>query len=272
MHFMHLHLISDSTGETVNSVARAALAQFEDVDVQEHSWSLVRTTRQVDRVLEEIKNHPGFVMYTLADSQLRRYFRESCHKLRVPCVSVLSRVIADLSSYLGQETKALPGKQYELDEEYFSRVEAINFTLTHDDGQSTWDLEEADIVIVGVSRTSKSPTSVYLAYRGYRTANIPYVPGVALPESLDNLQSPLIVGLTISEERLIQIRKSRLLSINADDNTQYVDPEKVKEEIIEAKRYFNKRKWPILDVTRRSVEESSAAIIELYQDKKKRKP
>ena len=268
MNFFHLHLISDSTGETVSSVARASIAQFEGIDVEEHSWSLIRTKGQVDKALEGVRRNPGFVMYTMADKTLRRYLKDGCVKMNIPCTSVLSKVIYDLSGFLDMKaTTGQSGRQHELDEEYFSRVEAINFSLTHDDGQSVWDLEEAEIVLVGVSRTSKSPTSMYLAFRGYRSANVPYVPNVPLPEIIYRLKNPLIVGLTIGAEVLLQIRRNRLLSINSTDETSYTDIDIIKEELLEARKMFTRYNWPIIDVTRRSVEETSATIIQYYQQK-----
>jgi [pyruvate, water dikinase]-phosphate phosphotransferase / [pyruvate, water dikinase] kinase len=272
MNIFNLHLVSDSTGETVSSVSRAAIAQFEGVDVEEHSWSLIRTKGQVDKALEGIRRKPGFVMYTMADKTLRRYFREGCDKMGIPCTSVLSKVIYDLSGYLDMKaTTKQPGRQHELDEEYFSRVEAINFALTHDDGLSVWDLEEAEIVLVGASRTSKSPTSMYLAFRGYRSANVPYVPGVPLPDIIYRLKNPLIVGLTISPDVLMQIRRNRLLSINSSDETDYTDMENIKAELLEARKMFTKYGWPVIDVTRRSVEETSATIIQHFQRKRDKK-
>jgi regulator of PEP synthase PpsR (kinase-PPPase family) len=264
----HLHLVSDSTGETVSSVARSVMVQFDNVDVEEHFWALVRTKHQIDKVLEGIQKHMGFVLYTIADPELRRYLNQKCQALNVPCVSVLSRIVSDLSSFFGVKPTGQVGRQYELNEEYFSRVEAINFALTHDDGQSVWDLEEADIIIVGVSRSSKSPTSMYLAFRGFRAANVPYVPKVALPETLHNLRKPLIVGLTINPEILVQIRTNRLLSLNEDKAGMYTDVEQVEEEVLEARKYFLKHNWPIIDVTRRSVEETAAKMIQMYQAKK----
>lgn len=265
----HLHLVSDSTAETVSSVARAAAAQFDQVEVEEHTWPLVRTKAQVDKVLEGIRKHSGFVMYTMANRQLRHYLKKSCEDLGVPCISVLSRVIKELSSFFHTETTSdKPGRQHELDEDYFSRVEAINFALAHDDGQSVWDLEDADVVLVGASRTSKSPTSMYLAYRGYRAANVPYVSSVPLPEVVHRLKKPLVVGLTISAEVLMQIRKNRLLSINEEKDTSYTDIELIKEELLEARRIFTKNGWPVIDVTRRSVEETTANIIQLFEKKK----
>lgn len=267
----HLHLVSDSTGETVNSVSRAVIAQFDGIEPEEHIWSLVRTSGQLEKVIQGVTDNPGFVMYTVSDRVLRKKLKNACHKLNVPCVSVLSRVISDLSGFLGVKTTVhQPGRQYELDDEYFSRVEAINFALTHDDGQSTWDLEEADIVIVGVSRTSKSPTSVYLGYRGYRAANIPYVKGVPLPDILDDVTQPLIVGVTVSPSRLVEVRKNRLLSLDSNEHTNYVDIDRVEEEVKELKRLFAKKQWPVIDVTRRSVEEVAAAIIQMHSKHKEK--
>lgn len=265
---IHLHLISDSTGETVSSVSRAAMGQFEHVEAEEHVWSLVRTKGQVEKVLEEISRNPGFVMYTISNKNLKKQLKIGCEKLKVPCVAILSRVISDLSGYLGINPSQQVGKQHELDDDYFNRVEAMNFSLSHDDGQSAWDLEEADIVLVGVSRTSKSPTTMYLAQRGYRTANIPFVPGGELPGNLESLKGPLIIGLTINSEILMQIRKNRMLSIKSDTESLYTDRGEIKDELAKARKLFSKHGWPVIDVSRKSVEETAAQIIKLYQEKK----
>lgn len=256
----NLHLVSDSTGETVGSVARAALVQFDDVDAEEYSWTLVRSKSQLDRVLEGIRENPGVVMYTLVDAALRDTLKRECSLRGLPCIAVLSGVVSEISAYLGVESHAMPGKQYELTEEYFTRVEAINYALAHDDGQAHWDLEGADIIIVGPSRTSKSPTCVYLAYKGYRAANIPFVLDCPLPPSLETLKKPLIVGLTIKPERLQQIRKSRLQSLNQESETNYVDMEYMQREIVESRKLFARQRWPVIDVTKRSVEETAATI------------
>lgn len=261
----HLHLISDSTGETVGSVARAAMAQFERVEAEEHNWTLIRTPAQLDKVLTAIKDEPGIVMYTLINQELNDKIRIFCHQYGMPCIPVMARVVAEMRAYLGVETLNEPGRQHAMNEDYFSRVEAIDYTLAHDDGQAAWDLEEADIVIVGVSRTSKSPTCIYLANRGYKTANIPYVADIPLPEGLFTLTRPLVVGLTIGPERLKEIRQSRLRSLQQDgDSTPYVDDEKILAEITASKRLFQKHRWPTIDVTRRSVEETAATILNLY--------
>jgi len=257
-----LHLVSDSTGETVGSVARAATAHFDDIDPEEFNWTLVRTKTQIEKVIVEIKKNPGPVMYTLVDNSLRDLLKMECAKLGLPCIAVLSTVVAELSSYLGLETHALPGKQHMLDADYFDRVDAINYTLAHDDGQAHWDLEDADIVLLGVSRTSKSPTCVYLAHKGYKAANIPLVPECPLPENLGELKKPLVVGLTISPDRLQQIRKSRLQAMNQNEDTSYVEMERLQHEVAEARKLFNQHKWPVIDVTKRSVEETAATIIQ----------
>lgn len=267
----HLHLISDSTGETVSSVSRSVLSQFENIDPEEHLWSLVRTRGHMEKVLEGIAENPGFVIYTLVNEELQEQIINGCNKIGVPCLSVLTRIIREISTYLDVKISDKPGRQYALDEDYFTRIEAINFALAHDDGQRTDELEEADIVLLGPSRTSKTPTCVYLSYRGFYAANVPIVKGVPLPEKVFNLKNPLVVGLIISPERLIQIRKSRLQSISEEKESSYVDMERVKEEVIEAQRLFQKQKWHVLDVTRSSIEETVAKIINMHREHRKRK-
>lgn len=262
---INLHLVSDSTGETVGSVARAAMVQFEDVEVEEFNWMLVRSKAQIEKVIHSIQENPGPVMYTLVDNGLRDQLRVECAKRGLPCIAVISTVVAELSSYLGMESHAQPGKQHEMNEEYFTRVEAINYTLAHDDGQAHWELEDADIILVGVSRTSKSPTCVYLAYKGFRAANIPFVLGCPLPPSLETVKKPLIVGLSIAPDRLQQIRKTRLQSLKQEQDTNYVEMEQLQKEVAESRKLFNKNKWPVIDVTKRSVEETAATILQYFR-------
>ncbi len=264
----HLHMVSDSTGETVSSVVRSVMSQFEEVALEEHMWALVRTRGQMERAIEGIEKHPGIVLYTVINQEMQAILLDACQKLRIPCVPVLSRVMREMTSFLGVEAKASPGRQHQLDEEYFARVDAINFTLAHDDGQNTDDLEEADVVLVGVSRTSKTPTCVYLSYRGINAANVPYVKGCPLPENLYTLKKPLVVGLVITPDRLLQIRKSRLVSLHEGRNTDYVDMDAIKEEVLEARKIFNQYSWPVIDVTRRSVEEVTAKIMQYYTEYK----
>ncbi|MFM9891073.1 MAG: pyruvate, water dikinase regulatory protein [Rickettsiales bacterium] len=261
----HLHLVSDSTGETVASVARASLAQFDHAQAVEHVWSLVRTRGQLEKIIANLDSNPGVVMFTLVDTEMREALRQACGKRGLPCIPILGHVIRELSNYLHQEATGTVGQQYELSDDYFARIDAINFALDHDDGQATWELEQADIVIVGVSRTSKSPTCVYLAYRGYKAANVPFVPGIALPENIAGLKQPLVVGLTIAQDRLIDIRTTRLAAMNQDVRTDYVNDEKVQDEIEEAKKYFRQQGWPVIDVTRRSVEETATLMIQYRQ-------
>lgn len=265
MTLFHLHLVSDSTGETVASVARASLAQFNDVSTQEHVWSLVRTQGQLEKVIASLDSFPGMVMFTLVDSEMREKLRQACAARGLPCVPVLSHVIREMGNFLNQKATGHAGAQYELGEDYFARIDAINYALEHDDGQATWELESADIVIVGPSRTSKSPTCVYLAYRGFKAANVPFVPGCPLPDNLTHLKQPLVVGLTISGERLIDIRTTRLAAMNQDMRTDYVDEEAVREEIDAAKKLFRANGWPVIDVTRRSVEETATLMIQYRQ-------
>ena len=258
----HLHLISDSTGETVSSVSRAAMAQFDDVITHEHVWSLVRTRGQMEKILVALDEKPGVIMFTLVNKELRDFLRRECQKRELPCIPVLGPIIRELSAYLHEEASNRPGMKQELSDDYFERVEAINFAMSHDDGQVTWELDEADVVLVGVSRTSKSPTCIYLANRGLKAANVPFVLDIPLPENLLELKRPLVVGLTISPDRLLQIRKTRLQSLKQEENTNYVDSEEVQKEIELSRKLYRQKGWPVIDVTRRSVEETAALIIQ----------
>ena len=264
--FFHLHLVSDSTGETLIAVARAVAAQYEGVSAIEHVYPLVRSSRQLDRVLSEIDAAPGIVLYTLVEEELSSRLEEKCRDLGCPHLSVLAPVHALIESYIGAPSTARPGAQHMLNAEYFRRIDAMNFTLMHDDGQLPADLDEADVVLLGVSRTSKTPTSIYLANRGLKTANIPLVPGQPPPAAIDGVKRALIVGLVASPERIVQIRQNRLLSLKADDDTSYVDREAVAEEIALSRKLFARRNWPVIDVTRRSIEETAAAILDLHRE------
>ncbi len=262
---IHLHLISDSTGDTVRSVARATLAQFEHAEVTEHFWSLVRSQAQIDRVIEGIAKYPGVVFLTMLDDRLRAQLLSACHSMQAPAVSLLDGAISALGSVLGEQARNLPGRQHAMDEAYFNRVAAMNYAMAHDDGQSLWSVGEADIVLCGVSRTSKTPTCVYLANRGLKAANVPFVPNQPPPKELLEAKRALVVGLTVDPTRLVQIRRHRMVHLNgADTETDYVDMERVRQEVIEARRYFLFKNWPVIDVTRRSIEETAAAIIQLH--------
>lgn len=264
---LHLHLLSDSTGETLENIAKAALAQFDGVEIIRHFWPMVRTENHLDRILDEIAAHPGLVLITLVNPDIRRRLEMRCRALGLPVVPALDAVTDALSNMLGQQAKARPGRQHILDAAYFARVEAIQFTIAHDDGVGWENWEEADIVLAGVSRTSKTPTSIYLANRGFKTANIPIVIESPPPEALFRLRNPLVVGLTTQADRLVQVRRNRLLSLNQAPETDYVDSEKVKREILAARRMFADNGWPVIDVTRRSIEETAAAIIHLVNER-----
>ncbi|MHA1525239.1 MAG: pyruvate, water dikinase regulatory protein [Alphaproteobacteria bacterium] len=265
--FFHLYLISDATGETLNAISKAVTVQYSSVEPIEHVHALVRTAKQLNRVLSAIEEAPGIVLFTMVDGGLRRQLEEFCTELGVPHVGVLDPVHAVLYSYLGAKQASKVGGQHELNAEYFHRIEALNFTMMHDDGQLHDEVGKAEVVLVGVSRTSKTPTSIYLANRGIKAANIPIVSGIALPKALEKARRPLIVGLIASPERIVQIRRNRLLSLNADENTDYVDKRLVANEINDAKRLFSAQNWPVIDVTRRSIEETAAAIMTLLRKK-----
>ncbi|MDB5710853.1 MAG: phosphoenolpyruvate synthase regulatory protein [Sphingomonas bacterium] len=264
---LHLHLLSDSTGETLENIAKAALAQYDDVETIRHFWPMVRTEAHLERILGEIAQNPGLVIFTLVNSQARATLEQRCRALGLPAVAPLDGVNDALSGLLGQQAKARPGRQHMLDAAYFARVDAIQFTMAHDDGIGAEDWEEADIVLAGVSRSSKTPTSIYLANRGYKTANIPIVIESPPPASLFSLAHPLVVGLTTSADRLIQVRRNRLLSLNQAPETDYVDQEAVSREVAFARRMFADNDWPVIDVTRRSIEETAAAIIALVVER-----
>ncbi len=260
----HIHLVSDSTGETIRSVARACLVQFEDTNVVEHFWPMARTPKAMDLVLEEISENPGPVIFTLVDDSLGEQLVRGCRLRQVPCISVLDPVIAAVGNFLGMQPTHVIGGQHELDAAYFQRIEAMDWTLSHDDGQRAHELDGSDVVLIGVSRTSKTPTCLYLANRGIKAGNVPYVPGIPLPDGLENLKNPLVIGLTNDPKRLVELRKARLSSLQQDEETDYVDPDQVRAEITEARRYFARNHWPVIDVTRRSIEETAAAILTLY--------
>jgi regulator of PEP synthase PpsR (kinase-PPPase family) len=263
--FLNVHLISDSTGETLNAVLRAVAPLFEHVTALERSYYLVRSRRQLDKVLEEIEARPGVVLFTIASQELRIILEEKCKIWNIPCQSLLDSTLDLFSRHLGIVPKVQTGMKQTLDSNYFRRIEAMNYTMGHDDGQIVNEYEDADIVLVGISRTSKTPTSIYLANRGYKTANYPLVHGGPIPDALLELKKPLVVGLKVSPDRLIAIRTNRLLSLNAEANTDYVSEDAVREEVIFANRLFERQGWPVIDVTRRSIEETAAAVLNLVE-------
>lgn len=262
--WFHVHLVSDSTGETLSTMLKSTAARFEQAKPLEHVASLVRTNAQLDKALARIEQAPGLVMYTIVDRHMRRRLEVKCAELQVPAIPVLDPLLNAFADYLGLEQTMRTGAQHELDDDYFRRIAAIDYTLAHDDGQMVWDLENADVVLVGVSRTSKTPTCMYLAHRGVKAANIPLVPTSDPPPELEALRKPLVVGLTASPTRLSQIRRTRLTNLAADqDAATYSDEDMVKDELVKAKRYFARNGWPVVDVTRRSVEETAAKILTL---------
>jgi len=265
---LHLHLLSDSTGETLEMVAKAALAQFDDEDVIRHFWPMVRSLQHLDRIMEELATNPGLVLYTLANDDTRRRLEERCRLLGLPHVAPLDTVTQVLADRLGQQVQGKVGRQYVLDAAYFARVDAIQFTIAHDDGMQWENWEQADIILAGVSRSSKTPTSIYIANRGLKVANIPLVVESPPPPLLFQLKHPMIVGLTTAPRRLVEIRRNRLLSLNETASTAYVDEERVEKEVAFARRMFADNGWPVIDVTRRSIEETAAAIVRLYNERK----
>ena len=267
MTLLHLHLLSDSTGETLEMVAKAALAQFDDAELIRHFWPMVRSVNHLDRIVEDLSANPGLVLYTLVNDETRRRLEDRCRALGLPHVAPLDTVTFALEDRLGEQAKARPGRQHMMDEAYFARVDAIHFTIAHDDGIAAEDWEQADIVLAGVSRSSKTPTSIYLANRGYKVANIPLVMESPPPPSLFALRNPMVVGLTTAPRRLIEIRRNRLLSLNEKTETAYVDEERVEQEVAFARRIFADNGWPVIDVTRRSIEETAAAIIRLIAER-----
>jgi hypothetical protein len=261
--YFHVHLVSDSTGETLNAMARAVCARFNNVLPIEHIYALVRSQKQLERALGEIAEAPGVVLHTIVDQSLRTALESGCQKMDMPCIGALDPLVSILSRYLGAPLSTRVGAQYALDTDYFNRMDALSYALGHDDGQGGPDLARADVVLVGVSRTSKTPTCIYLAHRGVRAANIPLVPSAQLPPSLAALNGVPVVGLTVSPDRLIQLRRNRLRALNENRDSSYVDSDSVRAETIAARRIFERHGWPVIDVTRRSVEETAAAVLNI---------
>lgn len=259
----NLYLVSDATGTTLQGLSRAALSQFEGVEPTERFWPMIRSEAQLDRAILDIKKNPGPVLFTFVDKKLRRKLQNSCYELDVPCMPVLDPILRTMSSYLGLPPQGIPGLQHALDEAYFKRIDAVDYALNFDDGQNLEGLEDADVILVGVSRTSKTPTCIFLARRGIKAANVPLAPGITFPEKLLSYKKPLFIGLTESPKRLENLRRSRL---NAEEHSrhysenEYLDLERIEEEIRQSRRLFSKNKWAVIDVTRKSVEETTAEI------------
>ena len=261
--YFHIHLVSDSTGETLNALARAVCARFENVLPIEHIYALVRSQRQLERALADIAEAPGVVIHTIVDDKLRAALEEGCRQLDMACFPALDPLVSALSRYLGAAITSRVGVQHALDTDYFNRMDALNYAIGHDDGQGGQDLDQADVVLLGVSRTSKTPTCIYLAHRGVRAANVPLVPHRPPPDQLFQLKKALVVGLTVTPDRLLQIRRNRLLNLKETRESTYTDPDGVRDEIVKARRLFERQGWPVIDVTRRSVEETAAAVLNL---------
>ena len=265
--YFHLHLVSDSTGETLTTIAKAAVVQYADVRAIEHIYPLIRTRRQIDRVLQEIQSAPGIVLYTIVNKELQAELEKRCRELGTPCLYVLDPIIKMFENYLGTQSTPIVAGQHVLDQEYFRRIDALNFTMVHDDGRLPDDLNEADILILGISRTSKTPTSIYLAQRGYKTANLPLVPAIPLPDSLTGKHRAFIVCLVAAADRIAEIRRNRVRLLSDRNMDGYVDLKEIQNEINYTRRLAAKAGWPVIDVTRKSIEETAATIIKLYNDR-----
>ncbi len=264
--YFHVHLVSDSTGETLVAMMKASTAQFRNATALEHLHALVRSESQMQKTLQDIGSKPGVVLYTVVNEERRKMLESYCAKLNIPAISVLDPTLSMLGRYLGSAMISEVGAQRTLDAEYYGRIEALDFAMAHDDGQNVMGLKNADIVLLGISRTSKTPTSIYLANRGYKTGNIPLVPGAPLPTILDQFPDPFIVGLVAAPDRIVQIRQQRLVGLKQDEQTDYIDVDRVRDEMRQAKRMFVKNGYKVIDVTRKSIEETSAQIIKAYQN------
>ena len=262
----HLHLISDSTGETLIAAARAVSSQYQSNQAIEHIYPLVRNQKKLETTIEDIAKQPGIVLYTISDFEISEYLETKCKEIGVPVVSVLEPIFQSFHSYLGKPNRRVVGAQHALDSEYFSRIDALNFTMLHDDGVIPENVEDADVILLGISRTSKTPTSIYLANRGIKTANIPLVPGMELPQKVVNAKKPLIVTLVASTDRIQQVRQNRLLELNATAHSaSYADRASIAEELANARKLSTKHDWPLVDVSRKSIEEASARILALHE-------
>lgn len=266
----HLHLISDSTGDTIHSVARACIAQFGNVYPIKHVWNLLRTERQMKKALESVQENPGLVLFTVVDEELREFLKRYCRDHDIPAIPVLEPILHAFSAYLERPSLSQPGRQHRLNEAYFERIDAMDYVLQNDDGQSTKNLNAADVILVGVSRTSKTPTCIYLGNRGIKAANIPFIPGVTNEDELRAIRGPLVIGLTESPKRLVDIRKNRMDSLDQKDVSPYTTLEEVEQEVRTARRFYSEMRWPVIDVTKRSVEETAAEIIKLLNRKREK--
>ena len=268
----NIYLISDSTGETLDRIFLALKAQFENFDYQVNQFSFTRTEMQIKKIIENAeKNENPIILYTIVNNKLAKFLSDQSRKKKIPCFGVLGELILNFSKLLNQKASHEPSGQHALNKEYYDRIEAIQFTMNHDDGNNIDDIEKSEIILLGVSRTSKTPTSIYLANRGYKTSNIPLVNENSVPEIMKNIKfKPCVVGLTTEADRLLEIRKNRLTSLKEKDNTEYISVEEIKKEIENSKKIFRRNNWPTIDVTRKSVEETAASIIKIYEIKNRK--
>jgi regulator of PEP synthase PpsR (kinase-PPPase family) len=269
MNKLVIHLVSDSSVQTVKHAAHTALLQFTKIESKLYHWPMLRNMELLSEVLKKIKMKPGLVLYTILDHALRRKLTKFCYDLKIPCISVVGKIVEEISVFLGVETEGNLVYDYKFDESYFNKIHAIDYTFRHDDGQMTNELDEADIILIGPSRTSKTPTSLYLAYNGFKTANVPYIHNYPFLDILGNVTRQLIIGLIIDPARLVEIRETRMHSLQMSDNTSYTDFKTVKEECMQLKQICERQGWSIIDVSRRSIEETSSVIMKLYYDRKK---
>jgi hypothetical protein len=265
--YFHLHLVSDSTGETLTTIAKAASVQYAEVRPIEHVYPMVRSRRQLDRVLQEVQSAPGIVLFTIVSRELASELERRCREQGVPCLHALEPIMKVFESYLGAPQTPIVAGQHVLDADYFKRIDALNFTMAHDDGRLPEDMNDADIVILGISRTSKTPTSIYLAQRGFKTTNVPIVPSIELPPKLFETHKAFVVGLVASPERISEIRKNRVRFLGDRNLDDYVDKVQIAQEVTFSRRLCAKHGWPVIDVTRRSVEETAATILQLFGER-----
>ena len=264
-----VHLVSESSGQTVKHAANTALAKFSDIDVKKYHWPMTRNLKMLEEVFEKVKSKPGMVLYTVSDEKIRDSLKEFCFKLKIPCVSVVSKIVKEVDEYIGESADIGAGYTNKFDKTYFDKVEAIEYSLRHDDVQMLDDLEEADIILIGRSSTSKTPTSVYLSYNGFKTANIPLVHGCPFPDILPKMHNPVIFGLVINPSRLVEIRESRMNFLQVAESSNYTDIKTVQDECRQVKRICSENNWKVMDVSMRSIEETAAIIMKAYYEQKK---
>ncbi len=265
-----MHMVSDSTGETLLEVMRASCAQFEDVTPLEHLYVLVRKEEHMKKVIEQIVEYPGIVMYTLVDEELRSLLEKTCQRNKIKAIAVMDPILSSMARYLGIPIVSRAGAQRIMDSSYYNRIEALDFAINYDDGKDVEEMEEADIVLIGISRTSKTPTCVYLAHRGYKASNIPIIAGMFDEQKLKKLKNPLIIGLIASAEKISQIRRNRLLNLHQKQETNYIDIKQIKKEINYTKKLCLENNWPVINVTNQSIEETAAKIINYYNQQKEK--